>query len=254
MERQNLVDLAAHHFAFRAEAHRDWLAGTQAAAGHAAHADTANILVIVERRDLQLQRTLRIGRTNRHKFEDRFEQRLHRAFARLRVGTRIAIQRRRVHHREVQLLFGRAELVEQIEGLVDHPFGARARTVDLVDHDNGLQTQGQRLSRHETGLRHRTFDRIDQQQHRVDHRQHALDFTAEVRVARRVDDIDMGTFVFDRAVLCENRDAAFFFDVVRVHHALGDLLVFSERAGLAKQLIDEGGLAVVDVGDDGDIA
>ena len=33
-----------------------------------------------------------------------------------------------------------------------------------------------------------------------------------------------------------------------------DLLVFAEGAGLAQQLVDERGLAVVDVGDDGDVA
>ncbi len=56
------------------------------------------------------------------------------------------------------------------------------------------------------------------------------------------------------AVLREDRDAAFLLDVSRVHDAFGDLLVFAEGAGLAQQLVDEGGLAVVNVGDDGDVA
>ena len=41
---------------------------------------------------------------------------------------------------------------------------------------------------------------------------------------------------------------------LRVHHALGDVLVRGEGAGLAQQLVDQRGLAVVDVGDDGDVA
>ena len=176
------------------------------------------------------------------------------AFAHVRVEARVAVQARRVDDREVELLFGRAELVEQIERLVDHPVDTRARTVHLVDHDDRLQTERQRLLRHEARLRHRAFDGVDEQQHRVDHRQHALHFTAEVGVSRRVDDVDVRAFVFDRAVLRKNRDATFLFDVVRVHDALGDLLVFAERAGLAEQLVDERGLAVVDVGNDGDIA
>jgi hypothetical protein len=32
------------------------------------------------------------------------------------------------------------------------------------------------------------------------------------------------------------------------------VLVLGERAGLVEELVDEGGLAVVDVGDDGDVA
>ncbi len=60
--------------------------------------------------------------------------------------------------------------------------------------------------------------------------------------------------ILDRAVLRENGDATFPLEIVRVHDAVGDVLVRCEGAGLAQQLIDEGGLAVVDVGDDRDIA
>ena len=37
-------------------------------------------------------------------------------------------------------------------------------------------------------------------------------------------------------------------------HPLGDVLVGAERAGLAEHGVDERGLAMVDVGDDGDVA
>ena len=47
---------------------------------------------------------------------------------------------------------------------------------------------------------------------------------------------------------------ALALDVVAVHHPLGDVLVLGERACLDQQLVDERGLAVVDVGDDGDVA
>ena len=41
---------------------------------------------------------------------------------------------------------------------------------------------------------------------------------------------------------------------VRVHHALGDDLIVAKGAGLAEHLVHERGLAVIDVGDDGDVA
>ena len=170
------------------------------------------------------------------------------------VGDRPAVQRRGVDHRKIELRFGRAELVEEIEGLVHDPVGPRARPVDLVDDDDGLQSQRERLARDEARLRHRAFDRIDQQQHAVDHRQHALDLAAEIGVARRVDDIDMRALVGDRAVLGEDRDAALALEVVRVHDALDEVLVRGKRAGLAQQLVDQGRFAVVDVGDDCDVA
>ena len=106
----------------------------------------------------------------------------------------------------------------------------------------------------EARLRHRAFHGVDEEQNAVDHREDAFDFAAEVRVPRGVDDVDVGPHVFDRAVLGENRDAAFAFDGVRIHHALFDLLVGTEGARALQQTVDEGGLAVVDVRNDRDVA
>ena len=58
----------------------------------------------------------------------------------------------------------------------------------------------------------------------------------------------------DRGVLGEDGDAALALEVVGVHDALGDLLVGAEHAALAEQRVDQRRLAVVDVGDDGDVA
>ena len=46
----------------------------------------------------------------------------------------------------------------------------------------------------------------------------------------------------------------FLFEVVGVHDAFGDGLVGAEGTGLTQHGVDEGGFAVVDVRDDGDIA
>ena len=56
------------------------------------------------------------------------------------------------------------------------------------------------------------------------------------------------------AVLGQDGDAALALDVVAVHHALGDFFVLAEGAALAQQLVHQRGLAMVDVGDDGDVA
>ena len=58
----------------------------------------------------------------------------------------------------------------------------------------------------------------------------------------------------DGGVLGENRDAALALELVAVHRALGHALVGAERAALVQQRVDERGLAVVDVRDDGDVA
>ena len=55
-------------------------------------------------------------------------------------------------------------------------------------------------------------------------------------------------------VLRQNRDAALALELVAVHGPLGDTLVGAKHPGLAKHGIDERGLAVIDVRDDGDVA
>ena len=126
--------------------------------------------------------------------------------------------------------------------------------VDLVDDDDRRQAPLERLAQHEPGLRQRPFRRVDQQQHAVDHRQRPLDLAAEVGVAGRVDDVDQRVAIVDGGVLGEDGDAALALEVGVVHRPLGDALVGPENAALMHEGIDERGLAVVDVRDDGDIA
>ena len=57
-----------------------------------------------------------------------------------------------------------------------------------------------------------------------------------------------------RGVLGEDRDALLALEVHRVHHPLGDVLALAEGAGLPQHGVHERGLAVVDVGDDRDVA
>ena len=58
----------------------------------------------------------------------------------------------------------------------------------------------------------------------------------------------------DGSVLGQNRDAAFPLQLVRIHHALGYLLIGAEGAGLPQHGVNQRGLAMVNMGDDGDIA
>ena len=111
----------------------------------------------------------------------------------------------------------------------------------------------ERLAEDEAGLRQRPLAGIDEEQHAVDHGQAPLDFTAEVGVARRVDDVDLHVATTDSDVLRQDRDALLAFEVHRVEHALGDLLVGAEGPCLPQHGVDQRRLAVVDVGDDGHV-
>jgi hypothetical protein len=132
--------------------------------------------------------------------------------------------------------------------------GARVLPVDLVDNDDGLEAQLQRLGGHELRLGHRAFGCVHQKNHAVDHRQDALDFAAKVGVAWRVDDVDACAVPVDTRALRKDGDPAFAFEFVRVHGPFHDLLVLAEGSALAKKLVDESCFPVVDMGDDGDVA
>src|SRR5262249_54670758 len=254
LEYQDLVYFGEDGRAVRAAQHRYLLPGADAAPVDAADADTPDIARVVQRAELQLKRAVRVVSAHGHVFQYRPKERLHvrSGFPSLRGSP--ALQSRRIDDREVHLLLARPELVEEIERVIDDPIGARARAIDLVHHHDGLEPQRQRLAGYEARLRHRSFDRVHQQQHAVHHGQHALDLAAEIGVSGRIDDVDVRALVVDRAVLGQYRDAALALEIVRIHHALDEVLVGGEGTGLAQQLVDERGLAVIDVSDDRDVA
>jgi len=159
-----------------------------------------------------------------------------------------------VEHRKIQLLLGRVEIDEQVVDFVEDFLNARVRPIDLVDDDHRRQPPFERLPEHETRLRQRAFRRVDEQQHAVDHRERAFDFTAEIRVAGRVDDIDEHVLVVDGGVLRQDGDAALALEVVAVHYAIDHPLVGAEDSALMQHRVDERRLAVVDVGDDRDVS
>ena len=109
------------------------------------------------------------------------------------------------------------QLEQELEALVDDLGAARVGAVGLVDHEDDGQARHEGLAQHEAGLRQRALARVDEQEHAVDHGQAALDLTAEIGVARRVDDVDGHAAPVDRRVLGEDRDALLALQVARVH-------------------------------------
>ena len=132
--------------------------------------------------------------------------------------------------------------------------GAGVGAVHLVDHHDRVQAAGQRLADHELGLRQHALGGVHQHDGAVHHVQDALDLAAEIGVAGGVDDVDAGAAPEHGGALGQDGDAALALQGVAVHRPLGDHLMVAERAGLAQQLVDQRGLAVVDMGDDRDVA
>ncbi len=151
------------------------------------------------------------------------------------------------------MLLAGVERREQVEHFVDDFRRPRVGAVDLVDHDDRLQADLERLGHHELGLRQRAFRGVDQHQRAVHHVEDTLDLAAEIGVAGGVDDVDACVFPLHRGCLGQDGDAALALQIVGIHRALDHALVVAIGAGLLQQAIDQRGFAVVDVGDDGDV-
>ena len=163
------------------------------------------------------------------------------------------VLRARVNDREIELLVVRLQLDEEIENHVEHLVRARVFAIDFIDHDDRFHLVLKRLAQNETRLRLRSIVRVHHEQNAIHHLHDALDFAAKIRVTRRVDDVHAIAVPLESGVLGPNGDPFFALQIHRIHHSLLDLLIGAEGAGLAQELVDERGLAVVDVGNDGNV-
>ncbi len=77
---------------------------------------------------------------------------------------------------------------------------------------------------------------------------------AEIGMPGRVDDVDTVAAVLHRRGFRQDRDAALALQLIGVERALedGDATVVAAR--MLQQAVDQGGFAVIDVRDDGDVA
>ncbi len=224
------------------------------AAVDAADGDATHEIVAIERGDLQLQRGAGVEGRRRDALEDEVHQRTEPLARIVEVVDRPTVATRCVEHREVELVLVGLESDEEVEDLVEDAVRIGVRAVGLVDHDDRVQPQPERLAQHEARLRHRPLGGVDQEHDRIDHAEDALDLGAEVGVAGGIDDVDDLAVPLDGGVLGEDRDAPLSLEVVTVHHALVLEAGAADLGADFEDAVDERGLAVVDVRDDSDIA
>ncbi len=132
--------------------------------------------------------------------------------------------------------------------------GREAARSILLTTTIGRRSHRERPLEHGPRLRHRPFDRIDEQKAAVGHVQHPLDLAAEIGVAGGVDDVDLDAAVGDRGVFGEDRDPALPLQIVGVHDQLAGGIGVAEDVRLLEQPVDQRRFAVVDVRDDRDVA
>ena len=216
--------------------------------------EAAEVVAVIEIGDQNLQRAGGVAFGRGNGLHDGFEQRLkfsprlcHGRSSRCQLGVG-------VEHGKIELIFVGVEIDEEVVDLVQHFLRAGVGAVDLVDDHDRRQLGFERLAEHVTRLRQRAFAGVHQQHDAVHHLEGAFDFAAEIAVAGRIDDVDLHAVVEDRGVLGQDGDAALALEFVGVHDALDVSFVGAKDAALAEHGVDERGLAVVHVGDDGDVA
>jgi hypothetical protein len=254
-ELEDLGDLGPDLFAALGVAHdEDRIADLDDAAEDLADRDAADVVAPVDVGDEHVERLLGLGERGRDVVDDGLEEGRHVLLRLAEVIHHVAVAAGAVDDGRVELLLGGVELHEQLEDLVIHFRRLGVVAVDLVDDDHDLQPVGESLAEHETGLRLRAVIGVDDEEHAVDHAEGALDLAAEVGVAGGVENVDDLVLPVDGGVLGLDRDALFAFEIHGVHGAFLHLLVGAVDPALLEELVDEGGFAVVDVGDDGDVA
>ena len=231
-----------HHLVARAGGHeQDLLLAADAAVDEAHENDDAAVVVVLTVEDQRLERRVRIAGGRGHARHDRFQDRVD-------IDARLGRDLRRVLRRNA----------DDLLDLVLDALRVGGGQVDLVDDGQDLQIVVQR----EVGVRERlglhALARVDDQHGSLAGGERAADLVVEVDVPRRVDQIQRIALAVLRLVLQPygaglDRDAALLFQL----HVVEDLVLHDtllHRAAFFDQPVGERGLAVVDVGDDGEIA
>ncbi len=237
--------------------HQDLLADMDGARVDATNADAAHVAGVVHSDALHGQRAVGVAVGGRQAVHDHVQQGVHVVVVVGGIQAGEAVHRAgidHVLHGKFQLLVGGTQIHHEVQGVVHYLLRARARAVDLVHHDHDSQACVDGMAQHEASLGHGALEGVHQKQGRVCHAQHALHLAAKVCVARGVDDVDLHALVLDGDIFSQNGDAALALLVVGVENTIFYLLVCPEGIGCAQQLVHQRGLAMVDVGDNGNVS
>ena len=246
-----LIELAdldfGHLLGFMVIDHHRFLVNADRTPVDLAHTDPADVFVVVNGADQDLQRLVGIPLRCRNAFQDGLKQRLHAVRLIRQAAHRVAAFRGSVDKGAVQLLVAGVKVHQKFKHFIRHLIRPCFRAVDLVHAHDHIQIQFQRFLQNEFGLGHRPFKGIHHQDHTVYHLQHTFDFPAEIRMPRCVNDIDLGSLICDRRVLGKDGDASLPFQVAAVHDTFRHILVLTEHAALFEQFIHQCGLSMVNM-------
>ena len=220
----------------------------------AAYGDAAHILVVVDGGDQQLQRRGFVTGGGIDILDDGFEQRGQILALLVRTVGGGALAAGAEDGGGIELLVGSVQVQQQLQHLVHDFVDTGIGLIDLVHGYDDLVAQLQGLLQHEAGLGHGALGSVYQQDNAVDHLQDPLYLAAKVGVARSIHNVDLVIFIVYGSVFCQNGDAPLPLQIAGVHDPIHSGLIFPIDAALLQHFVNQGGLTVVNVGDDGNIS
>ena len=216
--------------------------------------DTSYVFVVIDGADQYLCAGFRITFWCRNIVQNRFEQWNHVVRAVIQLQDCVTIFSGSVYEWAFKLLLVSIQINKEFQYFIDDFLRSCFRTVDFIDAHDNRQFQFQSLAQYELGLWHGTFKCIYYQNYTIYHLENTLYLAAEVGMSRCVDDIDLGIFIIYGGVLGEDGNTTFAFDVVGVHDTFRNFLILTEYTTLLQQFIHKCRLAMIDMGNDRDIA
>ena len=225
------------------------------AADDATEGDTTQVVAVVEIGNEHLE-VIHVGLfRGGDVLRDRLVEGLHRGALLVDLVLGKAGLGARVDDGEIELLVRGMKLQEELKDHVEDLVGISVVAVDLVDNNDRLEAVLQRLLEHKFGLGLGAAEGIHHKEHSVHHLHDAFHLAAEVGVTRGVDNVDVVVVPLEGGVLGLDGDSLLTLQIHGIHDTdlRGLRLIGAESARLFQKLVDEGGLPVVDVGDDGDI-
>ena len=144
-------------------AHRNLLILFDNTALYASYCNSANIVVVVNRRNEQLKLALVVALGRVDMLEYLIEQRLEIRAHIIGIVGRAAQTSRTEHYGAVKLFLGSVQIEQQLQNLVHYLMVAGVGAVGLVDYHNDLVTKLQCLLQNETRLRHSSLKAVYQQ-------------------------------------------------------------------------------------------
>ena len=232
----------------------DLLVDLDGAPLHTAHGDAAHIVVVVDGGHQQLQGGVLVPLGRGDIVDDGLKQGGQIGTGHIRAVGSGTLAARAEHGGRIELLVGGVQIQQQLQHLVHHLMDPGVGLIDLVDGHDDLVAQLQGLLQNEPGLGHGALGGVHQQNDAVDHLQNALHLAAEIGVARGIHNVDLVVFIMNGGVLGQNGNAPLPLQVPGVHDTLHGGLIFPVDTALLQHLVHQSGLAMVNVGDNGNIA